>query len=302
MSGMTTPLTILLVGPTASGKSSLALRLTEATGGLIVNADALQVYECWRILTARPSPDDEARADHALYGHVERTATYSVGHWLRDLQELLSENLTRPRIIVGGTGLYFTALTQGLAEIPETAAEIRAEGDRIRLAGGAAALIEDLQTLDPEILEAIDKNNPLRLQRAWEVARSTGKPLSAWQKETSEPLLPESACLCLTISPPRERLRQRIDARFDWMMANGAVAECEAVLDSGWNPEIPSARALGAAEIIASLKGEMTLEEAVESAKIATRQYAKRQRTWLRSKMGHWQAVSADTSVENLLK
>ncbi len=298
---MTAPLTILIAGPTASGKSSLALRLAETTGGLIVNADALQVYDNWRILTARPSPEDESRADHVLYGHITRTESYSVGHWLRDLETLFAAHPDRARIIVGGTGLYFTSLTRGLAEIPEIDPETRAEGDRIRETD-PGVFLEELRHLDPQILETMDKSNPVRLQRAWEVARATDRPLSDWQRDTPAPLLAETDCLCLTVACDRAALWPRIDRRFDWMIANGAIEECEAELAQGWLPELPSARALGAAEIIASLEGKMPLTEAVERAKIATRQYAKRQRTWLRSKMTTWTAVQADTNAETILE
>lgn len=275
---------ILIAGPTASGKSALALDLAARDGRLVVNADALQVYACWHLLTARPSAEDEAAAPHALYGHIARDAPYSVGHWLRDLTPLLA----RPVVIVGGTGLYFTALTEGLAEIPPTPPAIRAEADQIRATQGPAALLADL---DPATAARIDRQNPARIQRAWEVLRATGRGLADWQDDTGPPLLPLHQAQALVLTPDPVWLNARIDRRFDAMMDAGALDEARAELPF-WDPARPSARAIGAPELIAHLKGEMSLPDAIAAAKIASHQYAKRQRTWFRSRMGSWQRIA----------
>ncbi|WP_118134029.1 tRNA (adenosine(37)-N6)-dimethylallyltransferase MiaA [Oceanicella sp. SM1341] len=279
---------ILLAGPTASGKSALALALARETGGVIVNADALQVYADWRLLTARPSAEEEAQAPHRLYGMLGFDAPWSAGHWLRAVTALLREVETP--IFVGGTGLYFLALTEGLAEIPETPAEVRARGDALRRAQGAAGLAALLAERDPGTLARIDARNPMRLQRAWEVLESTGRPLSAWQDDTPPPVIAPDTALRLVMMPEPGWLNARIDRRFDMMMADGALDEVRAVLPR-WQPERPAAQALGARELVAHLRGETGLAEAVAQAKLGSRQYAKRQRTWFRNRMKGWRQV-----------
>jgi len=272
---------VLVAGPTASGKSALALEIADKQGGVIVNADASQVYDCWQVLTARPSADEEAQAEHALYGHVAATAHYSTGHWLREVEPLM-QNGARP-IITGGTGLYFAALTQGLAVIPQTPPEIRTLGDALSL--------EDLrEALDPETLGRIDPQNRARVQRAWEVLRATGKPLAAWQDDTPAPLLPLSDCFPIVFDVDRDWLNTRIARRFDLMLDQGALDEARTVLPN-YDPALPAHRAIGAPELIAHLRGEMSLATAKETAVTATRRFAKRQRTWMRSKMGDWARV-----------
>ena len=278
---------ILIAGPTASGKSALALEIAERQGGRIVNADALQVYDGWRILTARPSPEDEARAPHALYGHVPFTGDYSTGVWLRDVRPLLTGGL-RP-IILGGTGLNFAALTGGLADIPETPPEIRAEAEALPL----AQMLADLDRDDPVIAARIDRANPMRVQRAWEVMRATGRPLSDWQADTPAPDLPLAACQALVLDAPRDWLNARIARRFDQMLQQGALDEARAVLPL-WDKAQGARKAIGGPELIAHLTGEMTLEAAREAAITASRQYAKRQRTWFRARMADWRRIPAD--------
>lgn len=273
---------ILIAGPTASGKSALAARIVARDGGIIVNADALQVYADWRILTARPSVTDEAALPHALYGHVARDASYSVGHWLREVAPLLSG--PRRPVIVGGTGLYFTALTSGLARIPSVPAEVRAEADARREAVGIGALLSEV---DPATAAQIDRDNPARVQRAWEVLRTTGRGLADWQAETGPPLLPLSDAEAIVLHPDRDWLAQRIAQRFDAMLEAGALEEARAALPH-WVPKAPWARAIGAAELVAHLRGDLTLDEARTAACIATRRYAKRQRTWFRNRMRDW--------------
>jgi tRNA dimethylallyltransferase len=270
---------VLIAGPTASGKSALAMDLAARDGRLIVNADALQVYGCWQVLTARPTAAEMATARHALYGHVAWNAPYSVGHWLREV----AGHLDRPVVIVGGTGLYFMALTEGLAEIPAIPPAIRAEGDQ-RRSLGIAALLPDL---DPATLARIDTANPMRVQRAWEVQRATGRGLAAWQDDTGPPLLPRHEVDAIVLRPDAATLNRRIDRRFDSMVASGALDEVRANLPH-WNNALPSMRAIGAAELMAHLQGELSRDAAIAAAKTATHQYAKRQRTWFRSRMADW--------------
>jgi tRNA dimethylallyltransferase len=274
---------VLLAGPTASGKSAMAMELAARDGRVIVNADALQVYENWRILTARPSPEDEAALPHALYGHVARDTAYSVGHWLREVAPLLD----RPVVIVGGTGLNFNALTRGLAEVPEVPPAVRTEANARLSDGGPAALLADL---DPATAARIDRRNPVRVQRAWEVWRATGRGLAAWQDDTPPPLLPLTAAEALVLVPEVSWLNARIDRRFLQMLTEGALAEAEANL-SDWDPKLPCSKAIGGPELIACLRGEMTIDQATEAATLSSRQYAKRQRTWFRSNMKAWRQV-----------
>ena len=269
---------ILIAGPTASGKSALALQIAQESGGIIVNADALQVFDGWRILTARPGDDDLSLAPHALYGHVPYDAEYSVGHWLREVAPFLS-GPERP-IIVGGTGLYFSALTEGLAEIPPTPAEVRAAGDAMSL----EALLGEL---DPQTTGRIDTLNRARVQRAWEVLTATGRPLADWQDDTPPPALPLADCHAIVMQSDKDWLNDRIERRFDLMLDGGALDEAKAMLPT-WDPAHLSSKAIGAPELIAHLKGETTLSAAREKAIISSRQYAKRQRTWFRSRMKKW--------------
>ncbi len=275
---------VLLAGPTASGKSALAMELAARDGRVVVNADALQVWDCWRVLTARPTAADEAAVPHALYGHVGREAAYSVGHWLAEVASLLD----RPVVIVGGTMLYFRALTRGLAGIPPVPAAVRAEGDALRREGRVAGM---LAALDPATAARIDRRNPMRVQRAWEVLRATGRGLASWQDATAAPLLPLGRAEPLVLTPDREALRDRIARRFAAMLAEGALEEARALLPD-WDPARPWARAIGAADLIAHLEGRLTLAEAEAAAVTATRQYAKRQGTAFRGLGPGWRALA----------
>jgi tRNA dimethylallyltransferase len=276
---------VLIAGPTASGKSALALALARAQGRQVVNADALQVYDRWPILTARPTPAEMAQAPHALYGTVAADADWSVGHWLRAVAAILAED-PRP-VIVGGTGLYLSALTEGLAPVPPVPPEVRAEADARRARAGIGALRD---ALDPATAARIDLANPARVQRAWEVLRATGRGLAAWQADTPPPLLPLARAWPLVLRPGVAWLDARIAARFAAMMAAGALDEVRAELPR-WNPAHPSARAIGAAELVAHLRGTLPLDAAVAAATLATRRYAKRQRTWFRNRMGAWRPL-----------
>lgn len=283
--GRDTP--VLIAGPTASGKSALAMEIAAAKGGVIVNADALQVFSDWRILTARPTKDDEARVAHRLYGHVPGDRAYSVGHWLRDVTPLLEGE--RP-IIVGGTGLYFTSLTEGLAGIPPTPAAVREEADARMAEAGPGALLDDL---DPETAARIDRRNPVRIQRAWEVLRTTGRGLASWQDDTGPPLLPLRNAVAVVLDAPRDWLSPRIERRFDAMIAAGVLDEARRNA-LGWSASLPSAKAIGAAELIAHVRGELPLETARERTVTLTRQYAKRQRSWFRGRMSAWSWIAPD--------
>ena len=281
---------LLIAGPTASGKSDHALA-EAAKGGVIINADASQVYDGWRILTARPSAGEEAQAPHRLYGHVPPATRYSVGAWLRDLAPVLEDVAAqglRP-IIVGGTGLYFKALTEGLAEIPEPPEAIRAAVDARLKAEGLEALVADLAARDPATAEIADLQNPMRVTRALEVLEATGKGLAAWRAETPPPLIADAEKVL--IAPERETLYARCDLRFDRMIEAGALAEARAIAALNLDPSLPAMRAVGAPELLAHLRGEITLDEAAAAARQATRNYAKRQMTWMRNQMKDWHGI-----------
>ena len=280
---------MLIAGPTASGKSALAMKIAQRLGGPVVNADALQVYSDWRVLTARPSTQDEAALPHALYGHVPGDRPYSVGDWLREVEPLLHG---APPVIVGGTGLYFTALTEGLAEIPPTPAHIRAEALARIAEEGADALLAEI---DPKTAARIDQKNPMRIQRAWEVLQATGRGLAEWQDETPEPRLSLADVQPLVINAPKAWLNPRIELRFDLMLDQGALEEARRNA-ANWHPQLPSAKAIGAAELVSHVEGRMPIDAARDAALIATRQYAKRQRSWFRSRMKAWRWVDA-TSI-----
>jgi tRNA dimethylallyltransferase len=285
------PRPVLIAGPTASGKSKLAMRIARHHGGVIVNADAIQVYADWRILTARPSPDDEARLPHRLYGHVPGETAYSVGHWLREVAPLLAGRGDARPIIVGGTGLYFAALTEGLADIPPTPPALRARADeRMRREGPRPMLAE----LDAPTRARIDTCNPVRVQRAWEVLQATGRGLTAWQDSTPPPLLPLGAATPILIEADKAWLNDRIARRFDAMIAAGVLDEAHANL-AGWDPARPVAKAIGAPELIAHLRGEIALDQARAAVSVATRQYAKRQRSWFRKRMRDWRILAAES-------
>ncbi|WP_374425381.1 tRNA (adenosine(37)-N6)-dimethylallyltransferase MiaA [Paracoccus sp. (in: a-proteobacteria)] len=277
---------VVIAGPTASGKSALALAIAEAQGGTVVNADALQVWSCWRVLTARPPAEDEARAPHALYGHVAPGRAYSVGEWLSEVAALSGR-----LIVVGGTGLYLNALTRGLAVIPPTPPEIRASADALRATPqGLARMIAGLDT---ETSGRIDLQNPVRVQRAWEVLQATGRGIAAWQAETPPPLIEPSSAHLLILQADRDWLAARIARRFQLMLDQGALDEVRAVLPD-WDASALWAKAIGAPELVAHLQGRDSLDQAVEKAIIATRQYAKAQRSFFRGRMRDWRQIAAN--------
>lgn len=273
---------VLIAGPTASGKSALALAIAERSGGVIVNADASQVYSCWQVITARPDPAETARAPHALYGHVPWSVAYSTGDWLRDATPLL-KGPVRP-IIVGGTGLYFSVLTQGMADIPPIPDEIRKRADSMPLKALLAGV-------DRHTLDRLDRQNRARVQRAYEVQTATGRSISDWQADTRPPILNTAEACTLVLDAPRDWLLDRINRRFDQMLRHGALNEVQTMLER-FDPALPAFRAIGVPELAAHLRGEISLEAARERATIATRQYAKRQRTWFRARMADWTRIA----------
>lgn len=284
----------LIAGPTASGKSALALRLAEATGGEIVGADSMQLYRDLRILTARPSPADEARAPHHLAGVADAAEAWSAGRWLRAADEALAQIAARgrPAIVAGGTGLYFSALTQGLAEIPEVPASARRAAAAAFDALGEDAFRARLAEPDPQAARRIAPGDRQRLVRAWEVFAATGRPLTAWQADT-RPLLARGSWRAVALEPPRPLLYARCDARLAAMVEDGALDEVAALTARGLDPALPAMKAVGVREFARCLAGEASLAEALAAAQKETRRYAKRQSTWLRGQFGDWPRIAA---------
>ncbi len=279
---------ILIAGPTASGKSGLALALAEAVGGTIVNADSMQVYRDLRVITARPTPDEEARVPHRLYGEVDATENYSVGRWLADVRPVLDEERSAGRvpIFTGGTGLYFKALTRGLSAVPPIPLEIR-ETVRARLeAEGPAALHAELLRRDPG--SPIKPGDRTRIARALEVLEATGRPLSDWHREGLPPLIEASGAVKVFLAPERDDLRRLIDARFDAMLEAGALDEVRALAARKLDPLLPAMKAHGVPWLIRCLNGELSLAKAAEGGKNDTRRYTKRQFTWARHQLPDW--------------
>jgi tRNA dimethylallyltransferase len=287
---------VLIAGPTASGKSAAALTLAQALGGIVINADSMQVYREVRILSARPSDEDMARAPHLLYGHVGVTERYSVGRYQSDAIAALAEARAQKRlpIFVGGTGLYFAALTDGLAEIPTVPADIRARAWSRLNELGVAGLHAELAERDPQTAAGLRPTDPQRTLRAWEVFEATGRPLSYWQREACTPVLKDLRLARFVLDLDRFELRERIKARFLTMLEAGARAEAAALKDL--DPTLPAAKILGRRELAALELGEMTQEDAVTLAVTATRQFAKRQVTWFRHRMADWNWVQVDPS------
>jgi len=278
---------VLIAGPTASGKSALALALAGRHGGMVINADSMQVYRDLRIITARPTPAEEARAPHRLYGHVDAAATYSVGHWIIDVARVLAEAAARKElpILVGGTGLYFKALTRGLAAVPQIPPPVRAAVRARLTAEGADALHAELGRRDPAGAAALKPGDAVRIVRALEVIEATGRPLSAWHREGMAPLLDAARAIKIFLAPERMELKARIGARFDAMMAAGALDEVRALDARGLDPLQPALKAHGVPWLRRALAGEIPMAEAVEGGKRDTWRYTKRQFTWFRHQL-----------------
>jgi tRNA dimethylallyltransferase len=279
---------VLIAGPTASGKSRRALEIARQSGGIIVNTDSMQVYAQLAIITARPSPADEAAAPHRLYGHVPVTERYSTGRWLADVAEVVADTSSETLIFVGGTGLYFDALTNGFAEIPPVPdAVVRSVEDRLTGLDEPQRMAL-LTAADPEAAQRLGTADPQRVARALAVHEATGRPLSAFLGKTLPSPIAGFRLERMVIDPGREVTNERVAQRFATMMETGAVAEVEALLAQNLDPALPATKAIGVPEIAAMLGGEISRAEAIERASIATRQYAKRQRTWFRNRMGDW--------------
>jgi tRNA dimethylallyltransferase len=284
---------VLIAGPTASGKSALALALAEATGGVIINTDSMQVYRDLRIITARPTPAEEARVPHRLYGHVDAAVNFSAGSWVSDAAAVLSQARAQNRlpIFTGGSGLYFKALTRGLSAVPQIPAEIR-ESVRARLERfGVEALHAELGQRDPASAERLKPRDRTRIARALEVVEATGRSLTDWHREGLPPLLPPGAFSALFLAPEREQLYGRIDARFEAMLAAGALDEVAALGARRLDPLLPAMKAHGVPALLAHLRGEITLEAAAEIGRADTRHYAKRQFTWFRHQLPEFEWI-----------
>jgi tRNA dimethylallyltransferase len=298
------PTLVLIAGPTASGKSALALRVAEETGGVVVNADSMQVYRDLRIITARPSLDEEARAPHLLYGHVDAAETYSVGRWLGEASAAVADVRAagRTAIMVGGTGLYFKLATGGLAAIPTIPNSVRT-ALRTRLESeGVASLHAELAERDAESAARLHPGDRSRIVRALEVLEATGRPLGAWQRENEAPMLDAAAARKVFIGPDRDALRARIDGRFEAMLAAGALEEVRALAARGLDPNLPAMKAHGVPWLIRHLRGEMSRAAAAAEAKADTRRYAKRQFTWFRNQLPDWPWASPESAFETLMR
>lgn len=291
---------VLIAGPTASGKSAAALALAQELGGAIINADSMQVYRELRVLTARPTPEAEARVPHFLYGHVSASERYSVGRYqdqaARALRQVRERGLLP--IFVGGTGLYFGVLTEGLSPIPPVPASVRADVRRRFEALGRDAFFADLAQRDEATAAKLRPSDTQRVLRAADVLEATGRPLSEWQESSGDAVLQGCRLARFVLSPPREMLLERIDARLKAMVEQGILDEARVLV--GLDPSLPAAKALGVPELVRHLAGEVTLSEALEAVRIATRQYAKRQQTWFRNRMKDWKWLEED-SISNLI-
>jgi tRNA dimethylallyltransferase len=287
---------VLIAGPTASGKSALALELARATGGIIVNADSMQVYRDLRIITARPTPAEEALVPHRLYGHVDGAVNFSAGSWVLDAAVVLEDAHAQNRltIFVGGSGLYFKALTRGLSAVPPIPSAVR-EDVRSRLErDGVEALHAELARRDSASAERLKPRDRTRIARALEVVEATGRSLTDWHRDGLPPLLPEGAFRALFLEPDREQLYPRIDARFEAMLKAGALDEVAALASRKLDPLLPVMKAHGVPALLRHLAGEITLDEATTIGRADTRHYAKRQFTWFRHQLPEFEWVKPE--------
>ena len=286
---------IIITGPTCSGKNKFAYKLAKRFPSVIINADALQVYTKWKILTGRPTAKEIRNVRHKLFGYFEGNH-YHVGKWLADMKLELSnaqESGLTP-IIVGGTGLYLTLLLRGISKIPPISDEIRAKGNEM-LNQDPDYFLSYLEDKDPGILKSLDQKNPRRLQRAWEIFETTGFSLANFQLERDPPLINPEKAIKFVLYIEKKLLNGMIDDRFDRMIAAGAIYECQRIIQArAWNPNFPSSKVIGASDLMSYIKNEKTLNMAIEDAKIKTHQFAKKQRTWLRMNMKSWQKIFVD--------
>lgn len=306
---------VLIAGPTASGKSALALSLAQDLGGPVVNTDASQVYADLRVLSARPDAAEEAAAPHALYGRIDAAEPYGAGRWLDDVGMVINRlsagtypghqpavhrpstdlSTGRTAVFVGGTGLYFTALAEGLAAVPAVPDEIRA---RWRSFGDAPALHAELMRRDPVMAARLRPSDPQRLMRALEVMDATGRSLAEWQADGATGLIDPAEALKIVLAPDRAALDLRIVARLHAMAANGAIEEAARLAARGLDPALPAMKALGVGAFAAHARGEVSLDEAIERTRLDTRRYAKRQSTWFRNRMANWLHVAPDEALD----
>ena len=275
---------LLIAGPTASGKSALAIHLAKKLDGVVINADSMQVYQPLRVLTARPTEEEEAEVAHALFGHVGAGQPYSVAHWLSDATQAIAAIQAQGRlpIVTGGTGMYFRALTEGLSDIPAVPDAIRARLRALEAEIGVEALHARLMLCDPETASSLNPTDPQRVIRAMEVFEATGRSIRSFQGPRHGAVIDPARALSVFLEPDREVLRARIDARFDGMMQQGALREVEALARLDLDPALPVMRAHGVPGLIAALRGEWSMAQAIEKGKADTRRYAKRQHTWFR--------------------
>ena len=289
---------VLIAGPTASGKSALALELARQTGGVIINADSMQVYRDLRVLTARPTLEEEAQVPHRLYGHVDAAVNFSAGSWVADAANVLAEvrGQNRLAIFVGGSGLYFKALTRGLSAVPPIPAAIR-KSVRARLErDGVEALHAELARRDPASAERLKPRDRARIARALEVVEATSRSLTDWHRDGLPPLLPQAQFRALFLEPDRDQLYARIDARFDAMLQAGALEDAARLAARHLDPLLPAMKAHGVPALIRHLKGEITREEAAEIGRADTRHYAKRQFTWFRHQLPEFEWVAPEAA------
>ena len=295
---------VLIAGPTASGKSALALALAEQLGGTIVNADSMQVYRDLRVITARPSPAEEARVPHRLYGHVDAAENYSVGRWCRDVTEALAEIASQGRVavLVGGTGLYFKTLTSGLAAVPPIPADIRSDVRGRMQSEGPAPLYAELARLDPLTAQRLMPNDRSRISRALEVVLATGRSLTDWHRDSQPALIDPDCAAKVFVTCERKQLVARIERRFAAMLAAGALDEVSALCLRQLDPLLPAMKAHGVPWLIRHLEGEISLDQARAGAIMDTRRYAKRQITWFRNQMPGWIASEPEGACAAILK
>jgi tRNA dimethylallyltransferase len=295
---------VLIAGPTASGKSALALALAEKLSATIINADSMQVYRDLRVITARPTAEEEARVPHRLFGHVDAAENYSVGRWCVAAGAAIAEanEAGSLPIVVGGTGLYFKILTQGLARIPPTPSELRATIHSRLQSEGVAALYGDLRAQDPRTAQRLMPADRARIVRALEVMLATGRSLADWQREGMQPALEAHDAVKIFLAMDRHELYRRIDARFDAMLAAGALEEVRALHSRHLDPALPAMKAHGVPWLVRHLRGEMDLAAAVDAAKRDTRRYTKRQATWFRHQLPDWTWVAPESAAGAIMR
>ncbi|GLS28775.1 tRNA (adenosine(37)-N6)-dimethylallyltransferase MiaA [Neomesorhizobium albiziae] len=292
---------ILIAGPTASGKSALALEIARQTGGCIVNTDSMQVYSVLNVLTARPGADELAAVPHHLYGHVDPAINYSAGRWLADVKRLRDEGVFEERrpIFTGGTGLYFRGLAEGLSEMPDIPQSVRDRWRYRLLEEGSSRLHAILMREDPKAAAVLRASDGQRIARALEVLQASERSILDWQAERGHPLIDRGTAKQLVVEADRAALNRRIDRRFDRMLDLGALQEVEALLARELDPELPAMKAIGVRELQSAIAGVLPFDEAIERAKIATRQYGKRQATWFRHQLGQdWRRIPLSDDAE----